>query len=152
MLNCFPQTNQNYEVLLLTLDKLCAGLSDRAIIEAAERFASGDVKDQSKKFAPAAPELVEEARRRQDYIDLLSKPRIAPPELYRRGPLSPSEMTRQKALSDNAHLPVLLEDISFETWKRLSKDRQIPTGAKWVACLGIVYGPKPKITIDAEAA
>lgn len=143
MMNCFPQTNQNYEVLLGTLDRLCAGLSDQAIIEAAERFASGDVKDQSKKFAPSAPEFVEEARRRQEFLDIKARPRIAPPA-YTRGPLAPFEIARQKALAKHSHRPVLLENIGLDEFKRLCAAKQLPLGSVFAVSLGIVYGPESK--------
>lgn len=143
MLNCFPQTNQNYELLLASLDKLCAGMADQAIIEASERFAAGDVSDQSKKFAPSAPEFVEEVRRRQEYLELKARPRISSPA-YTRGPLAPFEIKRQKALNTYSHLPVLLEGIGYDDWRRLSHQKQVPVGAIWVAALGIVYGPESK--------
>lgn len=140
MLNCFPQTAQNYELLLETLDRLLAGLSDQAIIEAANRYAAGDVQGQSKTFAPSGPEFVEEARRRQEYLSLKARPRIEGPK-YRPGPLAPFEIAKHKALEANAHLPVLLEDVNYDRWRALSIAKQVPVGAKWVACLGIVYGP-----------
>lgn len=143
MLNCFPQTSQNYELLLESLGRLCAGATDQAIISAAERFASGDVKDQSKKFAPSAPEFVEEVRRRQEYIDLQARPRIPAP-VYRPGPLAPFEIVRQKALAKHSHRPVLFEGINLDVFRKMSRDKQIPLGSVWVASLGIVYGPEPK--------
>lgn len=142
MLNSFGQTTQNYEVFLVTLERLCAGLSDQAITEAADRFAAGDVKDQSKKFPPSGPEFIEEVRRRQEYLELKARPRIAPPK-YVPGPLAPFEIARQKAFSSYGHLPMLLENISYDEWRRLSTTKQVPTGAIWVAALGIVYGPQP---------
>lgn len=142
MLNCFPQTSQNYEALLGSLDRLCDGLSDQAIIEAAERFASGDVQEQSKKFAPSSAEFIEEVRRRQDYLSIKARPRIAAPT-YTRGPMAPFEIKRQKALNEHAHRPVLLESVGYDDWRRLSGMKQVPTGAIWVASLGIVYGPEP---------
>lgn len=127
---------------MATLERKCEGLSDQAIIEAAERYGDGDVKDQSKKFAPTVPEFIEEVRRRQEYIELKARPRIAPPK-YVPGPLAPFEIARQKAFSTYSHLPMLLENISYDEWRRLSSTKQVPTGAIWVAALGIVYGPQP---------
>lgn len=143
MLNAFGQTSQNYEVFLVTLGRLCAGLTDQAIIETADRFASGDVPDQSKKYPPTGPEFVEEARKRQEFIELRSRPRIAPPA-YVRGALAPFEISRQKAFSKYSHLPVLVENVSFDEWRRLSATKQVPPGAIWVACLSTVYGPEAK--------
>lgn len=143
MLNCFPQTSQNYEILFETLDRLCASQTDQAIIKAAERFAAGDVPEQSKKFAPSGPEFVAEVRIQQEYIDIKARPRLPRPE-YRPGPLAPFQITQQRLYAENANRPVLFEDVSFDVWKKLSAGKQIPVGAKWVAALGIVYGPEPK--------
>lgn len=143
MMNCFPQTSQDYRLLLGSLAKLCAGLTDQAIIEAAERFAAGDVQDQSPKFAPSAPEFVAEARRRQEFIDIRSRPRLPSSSVeYRPGPLPPFMVQRQRALSENADRPVILEDASFEDFKRMSRAGELPVGASWVASLGIIFGPR----------
>lgn len=145
MLNCFGQTSQNYEVFLATLGKLCAGLTDRAIIEAADRFAAGEVKDQSKKFPPSGPEFIEEARRRQEFIELRSRPRIE----HRRAPdftagPAPFQVRAAQAKVAHAHRPVLLENIGLDQFRKISRERQIPAGSVFVACLGIVYGPEPR--------
>lgn len=126
-----------------TLEKLLLGATDRAIIGAAERFATGDVPGQSMKFAPAAPEFVAEVRQQQDVLDIKARPRLPVPA-YRPGPLAPFEIAKQKALSANSHLPVLFEDINYDQFRKLSAGKQIPVGAKWVASLGIVYGPESK--------
>lgn len=144
MLNCFPQTNQDYRVLLLTLAKLLDGLTDRAIIESAQRFASGDVPDQSMTFAPSAPEFVAECRKRQDILDAMARPRLPAPEYRPKSSMPPFMISQQKLLNANAHLPVLFEGIDYGTWCKLSKEKQVPVGAKWVAALGIVYGPEPQ--------
>ncbi|MFB9340540.1 hypothetical protein ACFFTN_01310 [Aminobacter aganoensis] len=101
------------------------------------------MKDQSKKFAPSGPEFIEEVRRRQEFIDIRARPRLPAPA-YHSGPTPPFLIKRQKALAENAHLPVLVEDANLDVFRRLSLTRQIPAGAKWVACLGIIYGPAPK--------
>jgi len=144
MLNCFPQTTQDYEALLATLSQLCVGLTDRAIIETAERFAAGDVKDQSTRFAPSSAEFIQEARLRQAYIDLASKPRLPAPD-YRRGSLMPFEIRIEQKRSENSHLRMLLEAVSFEQFKALSASKQIPAGAKWVAALGAIFAPEQSV-------
>lgn len=143
MLNCFPQTNQDYAVFLQTLGALLAGLSNEAIIEAARRFASGDVTDQSMRFAPSSAEFIDEVRRRQEFIGVRNRPRLPAPPTYRKGPLAPFEIKRQKALNEYADRTVLFEDISYDQWRRLSAEKAVPAGAIWVASLGIIYGPKP---------
>lgn len=142
MLNCFPQTGQNYDALLETLARLCVGLTDQAIIEAAERFAAGDVVGQSKRFAPSGPEYVEEARRRQEFIELRARPRLPPPA-YRPGPLAPFELAQQRAWAANSGRDVIAQDVSMEQFQKMSRERQIPAGASWVASIGVVFGPVP---------
>lgn len=127
----------------MTLDRLCAGLSDLAIIETADRYASGDVPEQSKKYPPTGPEFIEEARRRQEFLDLRARPRIAPP-VYSRGSLAPFEVARQKALARHSHRPVLMENIGLDEFKRLCASKQIPLGSIFATTLGIVYGPEAK--------
>lgn len=143
MMNCFPQTNQNYEVLLLTLGRLCAGLGDQAIIEAAERFASGDVPGQSKRFAPSGPEFVDEARRRQELADIKARPRLPAPK-YFPGPLPPFQIRQQKRLSGFSSRQALFENISYDQWRKMSASKEVPVGAVWCASLGIVFGPNPQ--------
>lgn len=142
MLNEFPNTNQDYQVRLLTLDKLLEGLSDYAIIEAAQRFAAGDVPGQSKTFAPTGPDFVAETRTRQEYIDLKAKPRLPAPK-YFPGPLAPFQVRQQKRFAENSHLPLLFEGISFDQFRKMSAAKEIPVGAKWTSA-GIIYGPDPK--------
>jgi hypothetical protein len=55
--------------------------------------------------------------------------------------MPPFMVTRQRLLNENAHLPVLFEDVGYDQFRKLSSSKQIPIGAKWVAALGIIYGP-----------
>lgn len=144
MWNCFPQTNQNYDVLLSTLGRLCAGLSDQAIIEAADRFAAGEVAGQSKTFAPSGPEFRDEVKRCEEVIALRNRPRLPSPPKYIPGPKAPFQIKTEQARAANAHLPILFEGVGFDEFRKLSAMKQIPEGAKWVAALGIIYGPEPK--------
>ena len=74
-----------------------------------------------------------------------ARPRIAAPE-YRPtgGSMPPFLVTRQRLLAENSHLPVLHENIGYDEFRKMSKARDIPVGAKWVAALGIIYGPEPR--------
>lgn len=56
----------------------------------------------------------------------------------------PIFINQERARARHSHLPILFEHIDFDTFKRMSRGRQIPTGAKWVASLGIIYGPEAK--------
>ncbi|WP_162258927.1 hypothetical protein [Mesorhizobium sp. Root172] len=103
----------------------------------------GDVQGQSKTFAPSIAEFVTEARSRQELISLKAKPRLPAPR-YFPGPLAPFQVRQQKRLSENSHLPVLFENVNSDQWRKLSMERKVPAGAKWIASLGIVYGPEQK--------
>jgi len=118
-------------------------VGDKAVDEACRRFISGDVQGQSKTFAPSIAEFVTEARSRQELIDLKAKPQLPAPR-YFPGPLAPFQVRQQKRLNENAHLPVLFEGINSDQWRKLSMERKVPVGAKFVASLGIVYGPPAK--------
>lgn len=64
-----------------------------------------------------------------------------------RGKLSaPFEIKKQRLLGAHASRPVLFERVSFDQFKRLSQEKQLPVGASWVAALGIIYGPAPKVS------
>jgi hypothetical protein len=141
MLNAFPQGSSNPDLTIRTFEAALADCSDEAIVKAALRFTKGDVPEQSMKFAPTVPEFVQQVRKCQEFIDIAARPRIAPP-VYRSGPLAPFQIAQQKKFAENSHLPVLFEDINFDQWKRMSKEQQVPAGSKWVAALGIVYGPE----------
>src|SRR5687768_6206012 len=141
MLNAFPQGSSNPDLTMRTYEAALEGVSGQAIIDAAARFTRGEVAGQSRTFCPSLAEFVPEAKTRQELLALASRPRLPAP-VYRRGPLAPFEIARQKALAENSHLPVLFEDVNYDTWKRLSKEKLVPVGARWVASLGIVYGPE----------
>lgn len=125
-------------MLLESISRLCQGLSEQAIIEASQRFASGDVKDQSKRFAPSVPEFVEEARRRQEFLDLASRPKQEYIS-YTPGPLAPFEISREKARQRVSGLKLIVENVTFADWQRMSAMRQVPVGARWVASLCAIY-------------
>lgn len=143
MLNCFPQTNQDYRLLLRTFSALLDDVADQAITETAKRFAAGDVPEQSMKFAPSAPEFVAAARRQEEIIEIRNRPKLPAPA-YRSTRLSPIEISRQQAFAKFAGHPVLFEDIGHEQWIKLSKSKSVPAGAVWCAQLAIVFGPKSK--------
>lgn len=142
MLNGFPQGNANPDLTMATFEAALRDVTSQAVIEAAQRFTCGDVTGQSRTFAPSIAEFVQEARRIADLIPYRDRPRLPPPS-HRPGPLAPFQVTQQRLRAENEHLPVLFEDVSYDRWRKLSADRQVPVGAKWVAALGIVYGPAP---------
>jgi hypothetical protein len=144
MLNGFPQGAGNPDLTMGTYEAVLRDVSGQAVVEAAQRFVTGDVEGQSKTFAPSVPEFVAEARKRQEYLDLKARPRLPAPTAYHGTGSSPFERNRAKALAANAHLPVLFTDVGYDRWCQLSRTKQVPVGAKWVACLGTVYGPEPR--------
>lgn len=127
-----------------TYEAVLSGLSPQAVTEAAQRFTMGDVPGQSKTFAPSVAEFVAEARKRQEYIDMKARPERKALQFF-PGPLAPFQIRQQKRLAQNAHLPVLFENISYDQWRKMSAAREIPVGATWCS-LGIIYGPGKEIS------
>lgn len=91
-----------------TYESVLAGMSSRAVIEAAQRFVMGDVQGQSKTFAPSVAEFVAEARKRQEYLELLARPKLAIPQRFTREP-TPDEKLRvgfkMKVLTESRNHP-----------------------------------------------
>jgi hypothetical protein len=134
-------------LLLDTYEQQLAVVSTEAVERAVRRFLAGDVEGQSKRFAPTMAEFMSEARDGEEYLAILNRPPAAIALPYRGDPdnLAPFEKRIAKSKASHAHLPILHEDISFDQWRKLSASRAIPVGAVWVACLGTVYGPDPKL-------
>jgi hypothetical protein len=128
-----------------------AVVSTEAVERAVRRFLAGDVEGQSKRFAPTIPEFMEEANDCEEYLGILNRAavpaRVSLPKWQSDGK-APFERLIAKAKASHAHLPVLFDDVSFDQWRRLSKERAIPVGSVWVACLGTVYGPDPKLPVQ----
>lgn len=100
MFNSFPSQNEDTELRLKTMAAVLDGISSQAVCEAAKRFVSGEVKDQSMRFAPSVPEFVAEARRRQEFIDLRATPRIEAPNTDNRPYSPPVDPVKFQAWSD----------------------------------------------------
>lgn len=129
------------DVTIRTYDAILRDVSSQAIIDTAENFTSGKVEGQRLRFAPTPAEFATEARKRHEAIQIASKPRIARP-VYERGPLAPFQIHVNKKRAEYADRPVLFEDVNNDRWRQLSKQKLVPPGSTWVACLGTVYGPK----------
>jgi hypothetical protein len=56
---------------------------------------------------------------------------------------APFYKAKVKAEENNRGCELLFENVGLDQWRQLSKTRQVPVGARWVASLGRVYGPKP---------
>lgn len=139
MMNSFPTGSGNPDLTMGTYESVLQGLSPVAITEAAQRFTMGDVQGQSKTFAPSVAEFVQEARKRQEIITTLARPRLSAPT-YIRGQ-APFEILRQKALTKFRDCPVIKEDVSHTEFMAMSKAHQVPVGGGWCAQTCIVYGP-----------
>ncbi len=94
MLNAFPQSTADKRALLLTFDRALSDVSDQAISEAVDRFICGDVKDQSRTFAPSIAEFVQETRRIDELIPYRGRARLAPPPRERHREPSPLDRIR----------------------------------------------------------
>ncbi len=91
-----------------TFESVLQGLSPQAITDAASRFTKGDVRGQSMTFAPSIAEFVAEARKRQEYLELLARPKLAIPQRFIRDP-TPDEKLRvgfkMKVLTESRNHP-----------------------------------------------
>lgn len=76
MLNAFPQSAGDIKALMLTYEKALTGVSDQAIIEAAERYIKGEVPEQSLTFAPSIAEFVKQAKFVDGVIPMRNRPRL----------------------------------------------------------------------------
>ena len=65
--------------MLETFATILDDVPSQAVLEAAQRFMSGDVKDQSLKFAPSLPEFSVEARRIADLLPYRNLKRLPSP-------------------------------------------------------------------------
>ncbi len=145
MLASFPGivNDQMQEAKLSLFEEGLEGVTSAAIRETAGRFMRGEVPEQNRSFSPTIAEFRPVAIGVQEAQELRARPRLPKPT-YRPGILAPFQITQQRKLAENAHLPVIKEDVSYDDWRRMSMAREVPTGAKWVASVGIVYGPENK--------
>ena len=141
MLESFPQTSGNPDLTVSAYELAVAGLSSQAVIETAQRFVSGLVEGQSMDFAPATPRFAQEARKRQETIDIRARPRLAARGYVQSGHLRPFEILRQKALTKFQDCPIIKENVSHTEFMAMSKAREVPLGGGWCAATTHVYGP-----------
>lgn len=142
MLDSFGQSQADRKGLLLTFEAGLRDVTDEAICETAHRYVSGKADSQNLSFAPSVAQFCSFARSVMEAQELRARPRL-PHQRYQSGTLAPFEITYQRKLAENSHLPVIKSDVSFDEWRRMSAAREIPVGARWIAATGIVYGPKP---------
>jgi hypothetical protein len=141
MLSMFPQTTDP-DLTMETFDLATQGLSAAAIIETAQRFILGAVEGQSVDFSPSVARFAQEARKRQEYLKP-SPPRSLPVPRYFPGPKAPFQIRQEKRRAENADRPVIEANVPLDRFVALSKAKQLPVGAIWVATMGIL-GPAQK--------
>lgn len=140
MLNAFPAGNGNPDLTMATYERALNSVSSQAIIDAAQRFTSGDVPGQNRSFAPSVAEFVQQARKQDEYLAAKDRPRVAYSHVVEHMPFM---LRIEKKRAEYADRHILYTDINFDQWKRLSQGGQIPVGGVWVSSLGTIYGPKP---------
>jgi hypothetical protein len=141
LLECFRQTQGNTQLLLDTFVQHVAPFSDEAVTRAVRQFLSGDVHGQNLRFAPSVPEFIAEARRCQQILDIAARPTLpAPP--YPPASLTPLAVARKRGADGREGCPVLFENVDYDRFRRLRRDKLLPSGAFWVV-LGTVYGRRP---------
>ena len=138
MLDSFPQTSGNPDLTVSAYELAVNGLVPQAVIETAQRFISGTVEGQSVDFAPAPPRFAQEARKRQEYLEIKAKPRLTSSYQHTG---TPFHVRQQKTRTMYQECPVLFENVSHDEARALSKAGKIPVGGAWVASLATVYGP-----------
>lgn len=146
LLNAFPQARDtDPKGLLYAFGIALEGLSTEAIIDASRRYIAGKVEGQSKDYAPTAAQFADEARKRQEVIEMRRTPRLERPvSRPSYGGPTQFQIRRQKALNENANRPVIKADATHEEFKAMSSAGKLPAGASWVAILSTIYGPEPK--------
>ena len=147
MLENFPLTNGNPDLIMSGYELAINGLSAQAIIEAAQRFIGGLVEGQSLDFSPTAPRFAQEARRRQEYIDIKAKPGLQAPNFYHHTG-SPFHIRQQKTRTKYQECEILAENVGLDEYRRRVKE--FPEGHAWIAALATVFGP-PAMEIALKA-
>lgn len=109
MLNAFPQGGQDYRLLLLTFEEDLTGISNQAIVEAAQRYRRNEIPGQNETFAPSVAEFVTAARRQEEYISIRNRPRIAGPPIR---PLPQSAPVQRRTDAERARATKLMSQFN----------------------------------------
>lgn len=146
MLNSFPQSAGDVELTFATYRAALDDFSEEAITKTCGRFVGGIVGGVNKAFAPSLAQFCEEAREVTETIRIMNQPRVAPPAVGRRPDLM-AKAERQRAAHQNRR--ILAENVNHEMYLKMVKRRELAPGTRWVAALGIIYGPEPKAGEEA---
>lgn len=117
------------------------GFTQEAIVAGVSRFLRGECEEVSQKFCPHPPELAAIIRR--------TVHTVAQKTTYRPVERVPFLERIERKRREYAHRPILFTDVSYDQWRMLSRSGQVPVGGVWVASLGTVYGPEPKVHWEA---
>lgn len=98
-------------------------------------------------FAPAAPRFAQEARRRQEYIDIKSR-ESKPALTFYHHTGAPFHVRQQKLRTKYQDCTPLAENINLDEYRRRVKE--FPEGHAWIGSLGTVFGP-PAMEIAKRA-
>jgi len=143
MLNSFRATSADPDVLLRTFASVLDGFQPSLIIDTAKRYSSGEVDGASDQFAPTPAEFAKEVRRRAALKADIAKPRSLPAPRYFPGPLAPFQVRQEKRRAENTDRPVIEANVPLDRFIALSRAKQLPVGAIWIATIGIL-GPSSK--------
>lgn len=144
MLNSFPATAGDIDVLVRSFAASTAELPPQATCETAERFMKGIVAGQNTRFAPSVAEFATEARRIAELRQSIARPRLPSPTYLRSGP-APFQVSAERLRVKYAAWSVLHEGVSLEQFKAMVAAKKVPTNATWIAALnGRVMVPPPK--------
>lgn len=153
MLNAFPPTTDDFDLLLDTYGRQLAPVSTEAVERAVRRFLNGEVESQNKRFAPTMAEFMDEVRDSEEYLltvarlnserETARRQFVALPK-WERDERPPFVKLMDKLRKDNSHREILAEEVTIEEYKRRATDGEFPLGSSLVAILGTVYGPNPK--------
>lgn len=149
MLNSFRATSADPDVLLRTFASVLGDHPPSIIIETAKRYSSGEVDGASDQYAPTPAEFAKEVRRRAALKADIAKPRSLPLPRYFPGPKAPFQVRQERRRAEYADRPVIEANVPLDRFIALSRAKQLPTGAVWVACLGIL-GPATSSRVAAE--
>ena len=141
MLDGFP--TEAPEGLLQQLYAESAKFTESVIQETCQRFKTGRVEGQNKRFAPSVPEWVDEAVRVKGWQERPTE--YKPIQFVRR------ESVSLETLDEEFHgCDVLADDLEVKSFVALRRAGRLPEGSIWA--MGRVYGPPAKERVFAKVS
>jgi hypothetical protein len=144
MLNAFPQSSGDVDVLVRTFDDAVRDIPDRAVSETARRYCRGEVAGQSTRFAPTVAEFTQEARKQAKFIENMARPRLPAPERPRHD-TPPFMIQKERLRMKYAGWDMVAEGLTLDQFKAQIVTKQFPPDATWIGALnGSVFVPPRK--------